>query len=116
MPGSQTTPGRTGTRVGAPIRIAFRYPKSVGTRDDFHFAAQWLAYALPCRRFADTLTDANARLGADVDRYSFIAADSHRLLLAGLPAHSDWNSPPTHPVATKLKCLGLSKVEVSAAF
>jgi hypothetical protein len=31
-------------------------------------AAQWLAYALPCRRFADTLTGACARLGADVDR------------------------------------------------
>jgi len=28
-----------------------------------------------------------ARLGADVVRYSFIAVDSHHLLLAGLPAH-----------------------------
>jgi hypothetical protein len=27
-------------------------------------------------------------LGADVDRYSFIAVDLHHLLLAGLPAHS----------------------------
>jgi hypothetical protein len=42
-----------------------------------------LAYALPCRRFADTLTDARARLGADVDRYSFIVVDSHHLLFAG---------------------------------
>jgi hypothetical protein len=49
--------------------------------------AQWLAYALPCRRFAATLTSDNARLGADVDRYSFIVADLHHLLLAGLPAH-----------------------------
>jgi hypothetical protein len=34
-----------------------------------------------------------ARLGADVDRYSFIA--SHHLLLASLPVHSDgfWCSP-----------------------
>jgi hypothetical protein len=47
------------------------------------FAAQWLAYALPCRRFADTLTDARARLGADVDRYSFIVVDLHHLLFAG---------------------------------
>src|SRR5260221_8330012 len=31
--------------------------------------------------------DANARLGADVDRYSFIVVDLHHLLLAGLPAH-----------------------------
>jgi len=43
--------------------------------------------ALPGRRFADTLAGDCARLGADADRYSFIAADSHRLLLAGLPAH-----------------------------
>jgi hypothetical protein len=38
---------------------------------------------LPCRRFADTLADAHARLGADVDRYSFTVVDLHRLLLAG---------------------------------
>ena len=47
------------------------------------FAAQWLAYALPCRRFADTLAEADARLGADVDRCSFIAVDLHHLLFAG---------------------------------
>jgi hypothetical protein len=46
--------------------------------------AQWLACALPCRRFADTLADANARLGADAVRYSFIAVDFHHLLFAGL--------------------------------
>jgi len=50
------------------------------------FAAQWLAYALPCRRFAHVLANIDARLGADVDRYSFIAVDFHHLLLAGLPA------------------------------
>jgi hypothetical protein len=44
--------------------------------------------ALPGRRFADTLAGDCARLGADADRYSFIAADSHRLLLAGLPRTS----------------------------
>ena len=47
----------------------------------------WLAYTLPCRRFADILADACARLGADADRYSFIAVDLHHLLLAGFPAH-----------------------------
>ena len=41
----------------------------------------------PCRRFADTLANACARLGADVVRYSFIVEDLHLLLLAGLPAH-----------------------------
>ena len=43
---------------------------------------------LPCRRFADALADACARLGADVGRYSFIAVDFHHILLAGPPAHS----------------------------
>src|SRR5260370_1168428 len=51
---------------------------------------------LPCRRFADVLADARARLGADVGRYSFIAVDFHHLLLAGLPAHSLGLRPP-HP-------------------
>jgi len=38
---------------------------------------------LPCRRFADTLAGADARLGADADRYSFIVVDLHLLLFAG---------------------------------
>src|SRR5919201_1950278 len=42
---------------------------------------------LPYRRFVAVLADANARLGVDVDRYSFIVVDLHHLLLAGLPAH-----------------------------
>jgi hypothetical protein len=47
------------------------------------FAAQWLAYVLPCRRFAITLTSASARLGADADRYAFTVEDFHLLLFAG---------------------------------
>ena len=46
-----------------------------------------LACTFPYRRFADILADACARLRADVVRYSFIVADLHHLLLAGLPAH-----------------------------
>jgi hypothetical protein len=57
----------------------------VGTRKEISFAAQWLACTYPCRRFADTLADAHARLGADVTRYIFIAMDFHHLLFAGLP-------------------------------
>jgi hypothetical protein len=83
MPGSSTTPGRTGARDNTPVHVAFRVYEHVGTRDNLVFAAQWLAYALPCRRFADTLTDAGARLGADADRCSFIAVDLHHLLFAG---------------------------------
>ena len=88
MPGSQTAPGRPGARCGAPVRVAFHQRNCVGTRVDADFAAQWLACAIPCRRFACALTGADARLGADADRYSFIAVDLHHLLLAGRPAHS----------------------------
>ena len=66
MPGSPTTPGRPGTRARAPVRVAFRDLKRVGTRDKTSFAAQWLACVLPCRRFVVTLAGANARLGAEV--------------------------------------------------
>jgi hypothetical protein len=83
MPGSATTPGRMGTRVIAPMRVAFHTCNGVGTRDNVSFTAPWLAYALPFRRFAGTLAGACARLGADAVRYSFIVADFHRLLLAG---------------------------------
>ena len=81
MPGSSTTPGRSDLAMMRPKRVAFRARNSVGTRG-LAFAAQWLAYALPYRRFVGILTDANARLGADVDRYSFIVVDLHHLLLA----------------------------------
>src|SRR5215831_16917302 len=87
MPGSSTTPGRPSACVGALGHFAFRYTDSVGTRDQFSIAAQWLACTFPCRRFADILANACARLGVDVVRYSFIVVDLHHLLLAGLPAH-----------------------------
>ena len=65
MPGSLTTPGRPRARDSARVRMAFRYRNSVGIREGGTFAAQWLAYTLPCRRFARTLADANAPLGAN---------------------------------------------------
>ena len=99
MPGSPTTPGRPSACVGALGHIAFHYTDSVGTRNQFSIAAQWLACTFPCRRFADILTDACARLGADVVRYSFIVVDLHHLLLAGLPAHLCKNSADCGPDA-----------------
>src|SRR4051794_15878460 len=87
MPGSLATPDRPGARAGALARVAFRFGNSVGIRNYETFAAQWLACTFPCRRFAPGLAARHARLGADVDRYSFVVSDSHRLLLAGLPAH-----------------------------
>src|SRR6202045_2448387 len=92
MPGSSTTPGCPSACVGALGHIAFRYTDSVGTRNQFSIAAQWLACTFPYRRFADILANACARLGADVVRYSFIVVDLHHLLLAGLPAHLCENS------------------------
>jgi hypothetical protein len=64
--------------------VAFRFTDSVGTRDNKTYVAQWLACVFPYRRFADTLADACARLGASVVRYTFTMADLHHLLLAGL--------------------------------
>ena len=87
MPGSLTTPGCPSACDGALVHVAFRYGYSVGARNHYPFAARWLACVNPCRRFATGLAASNARLGADVGRYSFIATDLHRLLLAGLPAH-----------------------------
>ena len=98
MPGSLTTPSRPGARAGASSRVAFRLGNGVGTRDKRAFVAQWLAYAFPCRRFAATLADGSARLGADAGRYSFIVSDLHRLLLAGLPAHYQVSMMRTHPL------------------
>jgi hypothetical protein len=46
-------------RYRAP-HIAFRENEHVGARDYQVFAARWLAYALPCQRFADILANANA--------------------------------------------------------
>ena len=88
MPGSPTTPEWAAARAPATIHVAFRDLNRVGLRYCTSFAAQWLACALPCRRFALTLTDDSARLGAEVDRCSFLVVDLHHLLLAGLPALS----------------------------
>src|SRR5208282_6493117 len=82
MPGSPTTPDWAGARNNVPVYFAFRESDHVGIRNFQAFAAQWLAYALPYRRFAVTLADANARLGANADCYSFIAVVSHHLLFA----------------------------------
>jgi hypothetical protein len=85
MPGSLTTPGRSSTRITRPPVLPSAMTTASAPGTDFPFAARWLAYALPYRRFAAALTDDDARLGADVDRYSFITTDLHRLLLAGPP-------------------------------
>lgn len=94
MPGSPTTPGSHSACDGAPRDVAFPTMEKVGTRNMNYFVAQWLAYAYPYRRFDHTLTDVTARLGANVDRYSFIAADLHHLLLAGFAGAPIARFPP----------------------
>ena len=91
MPGSSTTQDRICACVDAHLRFAFRCDNGVGVPID-SFAAQWLAYTHPCRRFAPGLAADDARLGADAVRYSFIVVDLHHLLLAGLPAHCHRNA------------------------
>ena len=66
MPGSTTALGRMSACNSALIRFAFRQQNGVGTQKKADFAAQWLAYAIPYRRFAGILADTCARLGADV--------------------------------------------------
>src|SRR4051812_12738913 len=56
MTGAWATHGQGGARAIAPVRVAFRAFEHVGTQVAQVFAAQWLAYVLPYRRFA---TDAS---------------------------------------------------------
>src|ERR1700682_103522 len=86
MPGSQTTRSRSRARAGARDRVAFRWSDGVGAPIE-SFRGSMAGLYNPCRRFAPGLAADGARLGADAVRYSFIAVDSHHLLLAGLPAH-----------------------------
>ena len=94
MPGSKTTRSRRCARVHALRRIAFRRLDSVGA-PIVSFAARWLAYGLPCRRFATGLTADSARRGADAGRYSFIVRDFHSPLLAGLSRRTQTTISPT---------------------
>jgi hypothetical protein len=68
MPGSSTTPGRPGTRDDAPTVLPSVKTTTSAPGLIQAFAARWLAYVLPYRRFVVTLAGANARLGAGVDR------------------------------------------------
>jgi hypothetical protein len=67
MPGSSTTPDRQALAI-TRLTVLPSTLETVSASGIEVFEAQWLACALPYRRFADVLTDADARLGADVDR------------------------------------------------
>src|SRR4051812_40184067 len=116
MPGSWTTPGRAAARAIASVRVAFRAFEHVGTQVAQGFAARWLAYVLPYRRFADTLASANARLRAGADRYSFTVGDFHLLLLAGLPGAPKVliNATANNGgVSARYRCHHLCQIEMS---
>ena len=83
MPGSTTTPDSLIACDNATLDVAFHGMERVGVRDKNDFVAQWLACTYPYRRFGHALTGMVARLGANADRYSFIAVELHHLLLAG---------------------------------
>jgi len=68
MPGSTTPLGPVGRSRICASGVAFRVTNRVCIPGKLTFVAQWLAYSLLCRRFADTLAGADARLEADVTR------------------------------------------------
>ena len=96
MPGSKTTPGLAGARNDAPASVAFRGVNNVGTRVYNAFAAQWLVYTLPYRRFAVILAEDCARIGG---RRGLLLL--HR---SGLSPHTPCRSPGalTHVAACTL--------------
>ena len=63
MPGSSSAPTRRTTRNIAPRRVTFGSVNSVGTPDICTIAAQWLARAYSCQRFAVCLTTHHMTLG-----------------------------------------------------
>jgi hypothetical protein len=67
MPGSLTTPSGRALAIARPSVLPSALRTASAPRDEFPFAAQWLAYTLPYRRFADALAGACARIGGDVD-------------------------------------------------
>jgi hypothetical protein len=59
MPGSTTTPGRRALAMARPCVLPSAAWKASAPGMNY-FAAQWLAYAYPCQRFAVHLAGACA--------------------------------------------------------
>ena len=110
MPGSPTTPDLRGARSNASRRVAFRLRKNVGVRDKIFSGLDGWPVRSPADASPPALTSDGARLGADVDCYSFIVSDLHRLLPAGLPAHCEkfWTLPPFPDLSYSLPYLSPS--------
>jgi|SRR6516164_7227027 hypothetical protein len=84
MPGSSTTPGRPGARVDVPVRVAVRLRRRRPGYESLRGSMAGLCTALPTLR--RRLYGLRRTLRADMDRYSFIVSDLHRLLITGLPS------------------------------
>ena len=67
MPGSTTTRGWLMSRHDDTHHVAFCGTNNIGT-PNLAYAAQYLACAFPCERFAASLADRRASLGAGVAR------------------------------------------------
>src|SRR5262249_39385005 len=97
MPAGRTLCTCQGLRPRGPFghsrwhtRPYFLPPSERRPRPEYNFfRGSMTGLCTPYRRFAPILTNCLARLGADAVRNSFIATDFHRLVPAGLPAHSD---------------------------
>ena len=106
MPGSLTTPDRPGARNGASGRVAFRKMHCVGIQNRKLSRLNGWPMRPPVNASPRPSRAPAHELGADVDRYSFIARDLHPLLLAGLPAHAFLFrfAPVTGPNGMTLRC------------
>ena len=87
VPRSRTPQGGPLARDSAGGPVAFRQIENVGTLGDNLSRLIRPAHMCPYRRFARPLTRPHARLGAEMDRYSFLVQLFHLRLIAGLPAH-----------------------------
>jgi hypothetical protein len=87
MPGSLTTPGRSGACDGAPVRIAFHVKHRVGTRDTLSRLNGWPMHSPTDASPTPSRTPAHGS-GPMWTATPFIVVDLHHLLLAGLPAHA----------------------------
>ncbi|MGA3063467.1 MAG: hypothetical protein ABSD90_09605, partial [Methylocystis sp.] len=64
-------------------------------------------------RFAVILADANARLGANADCYSFIAVDLHHLLFAGFYRRTEIQNKCTMPRLDILGHMRLTTIKIA---
>ena len=88
-PGSLTTPSLASTRIIALAAVVLRYTWSVSALDNLPFLAQYSTRIFPGQHLDVALTSDTARLGADMDRCSFIARNFRRLPLGVFPEHTE---------------------------